>query len=113
LSSSSAIITFDIKVVNIAYAAKPISRQERVLVHRDLIFSRYFGKQQEFLDFVLEQYVKEGVGELDRTKLPQLLELQHHELRDAVTELGTIPNINDIFIGFQQYLYSIDDDEQA
>jgi type I restriction enzyme, R subunit len=92
----------------IAYAAKPISRQQRVLVHRDLIFSRYFGKQQEFLDFVLEQYIKEGVGELDRSKLPQLLELKYHAVRDAVGELGSIPNISAVFVEFQQHLYSQD-----
>ena len=39
----------------IAYAAVPISRIERVIAHKSLIFSRYVGKQQEFLDFVLEQ----------------------------------------------------------
>lgn len=92
----------------IAHAAKPIIRQERVCVHRDLIFSRYFGKQQEFLDFVLEQYVKEGVGELDRSKLPQLLELKYHAVRDAVGELGSIPSISAIFVEFQQHLYSQD-----
>jgi type I restriction enzyme, R subunit len=93
----------------IAYAAKPITRQERVGVHRDLIFSRYYGKQQEFLDFVLDQYIKEGVGELDSDKLPQLLELKYHDLRDAVAELGKVNDIRSIFIGFQQHLYTQDD----
>jgi len=66
------------------------------------------GKQQEFLDFVLDQYIKVGVGELDRTKLPQLLELKYHSISDAMGELGGIGNINEVFIGFQQYLYSDD-----
>ena len=92
----------------IAYASSPISRRERVLAHKSLIFSRYTGKQQEFLDFVLEQYVKAGVGELDRAKLPQLLELKYHAVRDAVEELGSVANISEVFIGFQQYLYSQD-----
>ena len=39
----------------VAYAAVPISRIDRVIAHKSLIFSRYVGKQQEFLDFVLEQ----------------------------------------------------------
>ncbi|HEY9783130.1 MAG TPA: DEAD/DEAH box helicase family protein [Leptolyngbyaceae cyanobacterium] len=92
----------------IAYASAPMSRRERVLAHKSLIFSRYIGKQQEFLDFVLEQYIKAGVGELDRTKLPQLLELKYHTVRDAVEELGSVANISEVFIGFQQYLYSQD-----
>ena len=90
----------------IAYASPPISRRERVLAHKSLIFSRYTDKQQEFLDFVLEQYIKAGVGELDRTKLPQLLELKYHTVRDAVEELGTVANISEVFLDFQQYLYS-------
>ena len=92
----------------IAYASAPISRRERVLTRKSLIFSQYIGKQQEFLDFVLEQYIKAGVGELDRAKLPQLLELKYHAVRDAVTELGSVANINEVFIGFQHYLYSQD-----
>ncbi|MGL5833280.1 MAG: type I restriction-modification enzyme R subunit C-terminal domain-containing protein, partial [Waterburya sp.] len=89
----------------IAYASPPISRAQRVFTQKSLIFSRYRGKQQEFLDFVLEQYVKVGVGELDRAKLPQLLELKYHNIHDAVAELESVANINEIFIGFQQYLY--------
>ena len=92
----------------IAYAAVPISRIDRVIAHKSLIFSRYVGKQQEFLDFVLEQYIKAGVGELDRAKLPQLLELKYHDLRDAVAELGSVGTIGEVFAGFQQYLYSHD-----
>ena len=92
----------------IAYAAIPISRIDRVIAHKSLIFSRYVGKQQEFLDFVLEQYVKAGVGELDRAKLPQLLELKYHAIRDAVAELGSVGSISEVFIGFQEYLYARD-----
>ena len=92
----------------IAYAAVPISRIDRVIAHKSLIFSRYVGKQQEFLDFVLEQYVKAGVGELDRAKLPQLLELKYHAIRDAVAELGSVGSISEVFIGFQEYLYTRD-----
>ena len=95
-------------LVYIAYASEPISRRERVMAHKALIFSRYFGKQQEFLDFVLDQYIKEGVRELDQDKLPQLLELKYHDLRDAVADLGNVTDIRTVFIGFQQHLYSHD-----
>jgi type I restriction enzyme R subunit len=30
-------------------------------------------KQQDFLDFVLDHYVEQGVGELAQAKLPHLL----------------------------------------
>lgn len=92
----------------IAYASPPITRRERVIAHKSLIFSRYIGKQQEFLNFVLEQYIKAGVDELDRNKLPQLLELKYHTVRDAMEELGNVAKISEVFIEFQQYLYSQD-----
>ncbi len=93
-------------LVYIAYATAPISRRERVVAHEALIFSRYVGKQQEFLNFVLDRYIREGVGELDRSKLSQLLELKYHDVRDAIEELGSVANISEVFIEFQQYLYS-------
>ncbi len=89
----------------IAYAATPISRQERVTRHKNLIFSQYTGKQQEFLDFVLIQYIKEGVGELDQSKLPHLLTLKYQAVNDAVAALGNVAEIRAVFIGFQEHLY--------
>ncbi|MEO0638532.1 MAG: type I restriction-modification enzyme R subunit C-terminal domain-containing protein, partial [Bacteroidota bacterium] len=61
--------------------------------------------QQEFLNIVLEQYVKVGVQELDDAKLAQLLTLKYHAIADAKRELGDIPSIRNAFIGFQGYLY--------
>jgi type I restriction enzyme, R subunit len=92
----------------IAYAAEPISRRDRVMFCKSAIFSRYFGKQQEFLDFVLAQYIKEGVRELDQDKLPRLLELKYRDLRDAVIDLGSVSDVKTVFIDFQQHLYSQD-----
>lgn len=92
----------------LAYAIKPISREDRTIIHKSLIFSRYTGKQQEFLDFVLAQYIKEGVRELDPDKLKPLLELKYHAVHDAIAELGNVAMIRETFISFQQYLYSQD-----
>ena len=89
----------------IAFALAPITRQERVEAHKTAIFSHYDAKVQTFLDFVLSQYVKEGVGELDQTKLPRLLELKYRAISDAAAELGGIAKIRDAFVGFQRHLY--------
>ena len=90
----------------IAFARTPISRQERVDTHKSLIFAQYGDKQREFLDFVLDQYIKQGVGELDAEKLPQLLELKYHALNDAVAVLGNVTHIREMFTGFQKHLYA-------
>ena len=93
----------------IAFALAPISRAERVSTRKSRIFTLYDAKQQEFLDFVLAQYVKEGVGELDQAKLPHLIELKYDAVSDAVAELGSVARIRDVFIGFQQHLYAPQD----
>jgi type I restriction enzyme R subunit len=49
-----------------AFARLPITRQERADASRPFIISRYDAKLQAFLDFVLAQYVEEGVDELDQ-----------------------------------------------
>ncbi|MEA3290939.1 MAG: DEAD/DEAH box helicase family protein, partial [Pseudomonadota bacterium] len=72
----------------VAFALAPISREERVNAHRSTIFAHYGDKQQTFLEFVLDQYVRQGVGELDDQKLPHLIDLKYHAVADAVAELG-------------------------
>jgi type I restriction enzyme, R subunit len=95
---------FDV-LAYIAFALAPITRSERVEARKGGIFIRYDGKLRAFLDFVLAQYVKQGVGELDQEKLGDLLQLRYHTVTDAADQLGGVPLIRDTFIGFQQYLY--------
>ena len=83
---------FDV-LAYIAFALPPITRSERVETRRANIFPRYDEKLQVFLDFVLAQYVKQGVGELDQEKLGALLELKYHTIDDAAEELGSISAI--------------------
>lgn len=90
----------------IAFALAPITRQERVTDRRHEILALYPDNQQAFLDFVLEQYVREGVGELDQAKLPELLELRYHAVTDAIAQLGAVAAIREVFIGFQRHLYA-------
>lgn len=96
---------FDV-LAYIAFALAPITRQERVDTRRGRIASDYDDRLAVFLDFVLLQYVKEGVGELDQAKLPHLLELKYKAVADAAEQLGGVAKIRDAFIGFQKHLYS-------
>ncbi len=89
----------------VAYALPTITREERVNNHKQTIFEPYGDKQQQFLSFVLDHYISQGVGELDSGKLPDLLELRYHSMRDAVSELGRVGDIRDMFVSFQADLY--------
>ncbi len=90
----------------VAFALHPVTREERAGKAKIEIHAHFNDKQQAFLDFVLAQYVKEGVEELDQEKLSPLLKLRYHDaLSDAVADLGSVDQIRDVFIGFQKYLY--------
>ncbi len=54
---------------------------------------------------MINEYVKEGVQELDDAKLPQLLELKYGGIPGAVKQLGSIAEIRETFVGFQGYMY--------
>jgi type I restriction enzyme R subunit len=95
---------FDV-LAYIAFNLSPISREERVANSKARIMTGREFKQQEFLEFVLGQYVREGVGELAQEKLPILLEVKYNVISDAAASLGSIPEIRDVFVEFQQQLY--------
>ena len=95
---------FDV-LAYVAFAQPPISRKERVETRRNGIYQAYSDKQREFLSFVLGHYISEGVSELDQDKLPDMLELKYHTMADAITTLGEVPEIRNVFVGFQRHLY--------
>ncbi len=92
----------------VAYAAKPITREERVAAAKPSILLGLDEQQREFIEFVLSKYIETGIDELDQEKLPSLLELKYHALSDASAILGGVEKIRDFFIGFQKYLYQVD-----
>ena len=90
----------------VAYADDPMTRQERATQAKAMLDQEFDSKQQAFLSFVLGHYVKEGVAELDDTKLGPLLKLKYNNaLADAFAELGPAEGVRRAFVGFQKYLY--------
>lgn len=88
----------------VAYHRELIPRLDRASRARVQI-NDYNPKQQEFLNFVLDQYVAEGFKELDIDKLSPLILLKYKSFTDAKNELGDIPTIRDTFIDFQEHIY--------
>jgi type I restriction enzyme R subunit len=96
---------FDV-LAHVAYALPPLTREERAARATVAVSARFNPKQQVFLGFVLAQYVKIGVEELDREKLSPLLKLKYNNaIADAVADLGRPEEIGAVFAGFQKYLY--------
>ncbi len=89
----------------VAFAMPPITREARAVEAKARIHANFSDRQEAFLEFVLAQYVKEGVDELDQEKLSPLLRLKYSAIADALGDLGSVDEIREMFVGFQKYLY--------
>lgn len=98
---------FDV-LAYVAFEAAPETRSERAKKVRAVMHQQFNDKQQAFVDFVLAQYVKQGVDELDAEKLSPLLKLKYNALNDAIKDLGSPEQIRQVFVGFQRHLYEPD-----
>ena len=97
---------FDV-LAALAFQLKPVTREQRAQNAKVEISTHFNSKQRVFLEFVLAQYVKEGVDELASEKLSPLLKLKYNNaIADAIADLGKPEEIGKVFADFQKYLYS-------
>ena len=89
----------------IAYTKRPISRVARVEMSKRNIFNLLSEEQREFVTHVLSNYIEVGVDELDDSKLSTVLTAKYGSPAAAQEELGTVEDIRNTFINFQQHLY--------
>ena len=94
---------FDV-LAYVAYNKDLIPRYNRATKAKNHL-DAYSLKEQEFLNFVLDQYIRDGVTELDVDKLPGLLTLKYQGVTDGIRKLGDVESIRGTFIGFQEFLY--------
>jgi type I restriction enzyme R subunit len=96
---------FDV-LAYVAFALPPVSRAERVETRKSEVLDGYDAALRAFLDFVLGQYVAQGVGELDQDKLPRLLELRYDSVSEGAAALGGVPKVRDAFVDAQRALFA-------
>ena len=90
----------------VAYAAETKTRVDRVIAAKPAIaraFSDY--KQMEFIEFILDKYIEDGVYELAPSKITPLVTLKYNTVTEAASILGSAAVIKETFVGFQKYLY--------
>ena len=90
----------------LAYNTTPIERAQRVALVKADILAALNPKQTEFVDFVLDQYIQQGYAELSLGNLPELIKLKYGTINDAKAELGSLGEINKVFVDFQKELYA-------
>jgi type I restriction enzyme R subunit len=97
---------FDV-LAYVSFAAPPVSRADRAAAAKAATGPEFTDKQRAFIDFVLAQYVAQGVDELDAEKLSPLLRLKYRNaIADAFAELGRPDQVRRVFVGFQRHLYA-------
>ena len=95
---------FDV-LAHVAFALQPLTRTNRADSAKGKIHQHFADKQSAFIDFILGQYIKQGVHELNQEKLKDLIRLKYQSIHDATSELGNASEIRQLFVGFQKYLY--------
>lgn len=88
----------------VAYQSEMLEREQRAAKMREH-FKELNANHQEFLEFVLNHYILNGVYELDDEKLGTFLQLKYKTIADAKPILGDLKTIRNNFIEYQKYLY--------
>jgi len=89
----------------VAYQSEILERKQRADKMREH-FTELNVSHQEFLEFVLNQYILNGVYELEDEKLGTFLQLKYKTIADAKPILGDLKTIRNNFIDYQKYLYA-------
>jgi len=89
----------------IAFSNPALTRKERVESAEDNIYKFINKEQVEFIRFVLNNYVQEGIDELDISNLSTIINAKYGSINEAQKELGSSGEIKEVFTDFQKYLY--------
>ncbi|SFW42862.1 type I restriction enzyme, R subunit [Prevotellaceae bacterium HUN156] len=89
----------------IAYATTPIERKERA-ERLNAYVNQLPDAQRQFVEYVINAYVKSGIDELRMDKLKTLLELKFGSLPEGINALGSVPIARETFKDAQRHLYA-------
>jgi type I restriction enzyme, R subunit len=89
----------------IAFSNPAITRKERVDLAEDNIYQFINKDQVDFIRFVLNNYIQEGIDELDISNLSTIINAKYGSINEAQKELGSSNEIKEAFTDFQKYLY--------
>lgn len=91
----------------LAYNTTPIDRQRRAEILMKQAQQKYSAAQQDFVNYIMGLYVRNGFKELGSDKLPTLINMKYHSPVDAVKALQMQPDqIRKFYLGMQEMLYN-------
>ena len=86
--------------------SRPISKKERVEKTSSKLLEDLNEDQSAFIKFLIERYLDEGVESINENNLATLLTLKFESITKAEEVLGGIRSIKNLFLNFQNNLYS-------
>jgi len=95
---------FDV-LAYVRFTLEPISRFQRVQHAKATGMGGYEREMRAFLEFVLDKYQYEGIGELASSKVADFLRIRYGGVNDAKRSLGSVEQIRSAFVGIQQHLF--------
>ena len=91
----------------LAYNTTPLDRQRRADILRAEMKKSAPMPQQDFADFIMQLYVRNGFRELGNDKLGTLIDMKYHTISDAKAQLGMDPaQMRSFFLTVQHELYN-------
>ncbi|MBR2298221.1 MAG: DEAD/DEAH box helicase family protein [Bacteroidales bacterium] len=89
----------------ISFNVDPIEREERVR-NVEAYTSTLSASHKDFVDYIVNLYIKTGSEELAMDKLPAIITMKYGSLLDGMNVLGGVDTARNTFVTFQQYLYT-------
>ena len=88
----------------ISFNIEPIQRTERVK-KADGFRASLNATSQDFINYIIQLYVKEGIDELGPDKLPAIISMKYGSIPDGMKALGGVDVARSLFLDFQKNLY--------
>lgn len=90
----------------LAYNTTPVDRKKRADILREEMMKSVTEPQMEFVDFLMQMYVRNGYKELGMEKLSTLIDMKYHTISDAKRKLNMNPaDMRTFFLDVQRNLY--------
>jgi type I restriction enzyme, R subunit len=95
---------FDV-LAYVRFTLAPLARTQRVQSAMSKGLGGYEREMRSFLEFVLGNYERNGIGELATGKVADFLRIRYGGVNDAKRALGTVDDIRRAFIEIQGHLF--------
>jgi type I restriction enzyme R subunit len=95
---------FDV-LAYVAFALPPVTRVERAELAKKATRVAVGDMQRAFIDFILDQYVAQGIDELATSRLHLLLQLKYGATANALSVLGSPEEVRSLYLLAQARLF--------